>query len=962
MIGWRPTAWKPAYWTHDARPFAARLLATFLCALFVVIRPIANVSGSFAFLVLVFKTLSYFPASGIGSQIETASMLAAGIVLVIAYANVALVICWAISRTHGDDSVAARAVAALALILYMFANGYIFSRFPRIRTVCRITSFIAIWILTRDVGQTTLTVENVLELGFPAICADGLCLFSSLLLLPFEPTILPDRVIAALSTVQQILHLALDQTLDHTKSAHAEIESLRAKLFVQALDVGEGYTQAQFEITVARLDSVLLRDYVHIVERLRRHVSWGLSDFTVHVHSDPNFGRFLGRVEPSARVLLTETLAGLTMTQRVVARAYELHHPEAHTGPRIITIDMCHNARLALLHSSRILRHDLEKALSELEAFAPEESSEDVFHRDIFCLSLFMISIIEIAAETERALTTAEEALRVYAKSRVQIRFPQLSRLWSGIAYQSPLLEGLVADDDEGIQAGPTRSEVKQGLFETQEATKILPFRSNPLSFARGLLLRIWRSLPVISLRLGLARLIRALWHNMHMRYGFKLALGTMLLALPAYFPLGNPGRTWFDNSHGQWIVISFMFVLETETGTTIRSGWLRILGTICGAVYGYVTYYICHSNPVALVVVITLWEIPCSYIIQRTAGQGAGVVAGLTVPIVLFPLYLGYDSTPIGSLALNRPLNITLGIVASLLVNHLIFPRHARVIFMTHLATVLQQLSQLYLALSRRFLLESGSLEDRRAIIEAELKIKRAIHKADFLIEVMALEVSLLPKPVHLYRRALSNMRRILDLIAGLRSLRQQVRRDDSVKDVLHARKDFISSLVLILYICEHAFRSQRLLPQFIPSARPSLQIVVRGIAEHYKQRIERRRAGLSSRGDFPFIAAFAESEGIALLTDAIEDLVDVTRTLFGAAAWWGYGDVNTEDGGIAAALREELEEQLSTLTPPRGPSMFFEVNRSAVSTPLGSPSSASQSRRELARFPHDHDTHDAR
>ncbi|KZO95733.1 hypothetical protein CALVIDRAFT_150214 [Calocera viscosa TUFC12733] len=704
MIGWRPSSWKPVYWTHDARPFSARLLATFLCALFVVIRPIANISGSFAFLVLVFKTLSYFPAAGIGSQIETAGILALGIILAIAYTNVSLTICWAISRTYGGDSVPARAVAALALIFYMFTNGYIFSRFPRIRTVCRITGFIAIWTLTRDVGETTLSVENVLELGFPAICADALCLMSSLLLLPFEPTILPDRVIAALSTVQRILHLALDQTLDHTTLAHAEIESLRAKLFVQVLDVGEGYTQAQFEITVARLDSVLLRDYVQIVERLRRHVSWGLSDFTVHTHSEANFRQFLNRVESSARTLLTETLAGLTMTERVLARAYELRRPEAHSGPRIITIEMCHTARLNLLHASRVLRHELEKALSELEAFSPDddECEAGVFHRDIFCLSLFMISVIEVAAETERALTAAQEALRVYAVSRVHIRFPQLSRLWSGLAYQSPLLEGLMADDDEGIQAGPTRSEVKQGLYETQEGTQVTPFTNNPLAFFRDIVLHLWRSLPLISVRLGLARLLKALWHNGHMRYGFKLALGTFLLALPAYFPLGNSGREWFDNSHGQWIVISFMYVLETETGTTIRAGWLRILGTVCGALYGYAAYYICHNNPIALVVLITLWEIPCSYVIQRTPGQGAGVVAGLTVPIVLFPLYLGYDSSPIGTLALNRPLNIAIGIVASLVINHIVFPRHARVIFMAHLATVLQQLSQLYLALSR--------------------------------------------------------------------------------------------------------------------------------------------------------------------------------------------------------------------------------------------------------------------
>lgn len=53
--------------------------------------------------------------------------------------------------------------------------------------------------------------------------------------------------------------------------------------------------------------------------------------------------------------------------------------------------------------------------------------------------------------------------------------------------------------------------------------------------------------------------------------------------------PLGNAGRTWYDESRGPWMVVSFMYVLEVTTGATMRLGFYRMLGTFVGAVVGYV-------------------------------------------------------------------------------------------------------------------------------------------------------------------------------------------------------------------------------------------------------------------------------------------------------------------------------------------------------------------------------------
>lgn len=61
------------------------------------------------------------------------------------------------------------------------------------------------------------------------------------------------------------------------------------------------------------------------------------------------------------------------------------------------------------------------------------------------------------------------------------------------------------------------------------------------------------------------------------------------MLSLPAFLPLGNPGRSWYDSSHGAWMVVSFMYVIEVTTGATMRMGFYRTIGTFIGASVGYV-------------------------------------------------------------------------------------------------------------------------------------------------------------------------------------------------------------------------------------------------------------------------------------------------------------------------------------------------------------------------------------
>lgn len=39
-----------------------------------------------------------------------------------------------------------------------------------------------------------------------------------------------------------------------------------------------------------------------------------------------------------------------------------------------------------------------------------------------------------------------------------------------------------------------------------------------------------------------------------------------------------NVGYRWYNSVHGQWMTISYLWVLETNTGATWRTGYLRIV------------------------------------------------------------------------------------------------------------------------------------------------------------------------------------------------------------------------------------------------------------------------------------------------------------------------------------------------------------------------------------------------
>jgi hypothetical protein len=161
-------------------------------------------------------------------------------------------------------------------------------------------------------------------------------------------------------------------------------------------------------------------------------------------------------------------------------------------------------------------------------------------------------------------------------------------------------------------------------------------------------------------------------------------------------------------------MVISYVWVLETSTGATWRTGYLRLSGTIIGAIYAYLCWLIARTNPFGLTALITIADVPVTWIILKTNVQPLGVVINVTLgPIALAEyvqrqlnvsvlckfsntwLNFAEDVVALG-LATLRGLMIMGGIVSAIIVvsrlsdaqdlqaeapqNHTLYPRHCRV------------------------------------------------------------------------------------------------------------------------------------------------------------------------------------------------------------------------------------------------------------------------------------------
>jgi hypothetical protein len=167
--------------------------------------------------------------------------------------------------------------------------------------------------------------------------------------------------------------------------------------------------------------------------------------------------------------------------------------------------------------------------------------------------------------------------------------------------------------------------------------------------------------------------------------------------------------------------------------------------------------------------------------------------------------------------------------------------------------------------------------------------------------------------KPIPHYRAVVLKIQKILDLMTGLRKIREHIPRKETVALVLKERREFvrtnklhllncvrrhcqISCVCLALFASEHVFRARQPLPQFLPSARQALETLTSQIEASTRRAINE---DVSFQG-ISLAYSVAEREVMSDMVDTIEELLEICRQLFGTSAWLTqtWPEMNVEEG----------------------------------------------------------------
>lgn len=227
----------------------------------------------------------------------------------------------------------------------------------------------------------------------------------------------------------------------------------------------------------------------------------------------------------------------------------------------------------------------------------------------------------------------------------------------------------------------------------------------------------------------------------------------------------------------------------------------------------------------------------------------------------------------------------IALGIIAALATNSLVFPRYSRVLFLNQTSRTLRLLSQLYLLLVQGMFrnIYAFTPHDKQETLKLELQIRNTLHRSSSLLTTMNDELSLVPKPMRHYREVVLKMQKILDLMTGLRKIRENIPRKETIASVLKERKEFISCICISLFASQHVFQARQPLPQFLPSARQALEKLESQIEASLRRGID---VDVSVKG-ISLAYSVAEGEVMRDMVDTIEGLLELCRQLFGTSAW---------------------------------------------------------------------------
>ncbi|KAI1124754.1 hypothetical protein F5Y10DRAFT_248831 [Nemania abortiva] len=344
------------------------------------------------------------------------------------------------------------------------------------------------------------------------------------------------------------------------------------------------------------------------------------------------------------------------------------------------------------------------------------------------------------------------------------------------------------------------------------------------------------------------ARFRQRTWSFLHRlqgfetRFGLKTALVTSLLALPAYLAKSH---FWWDRYEGWWGVVMGWLIMGPRTGGNVQDLFTRVFCAVLGSLWAGLAHAAGNGNPYVTAVFAAIYMLPMMYRYTQSTHPRSGMVGCISFTVIslaeisvsdvslldVSPSEVIDERMPsVANIIAIRGAIMIFGVVASIIVNWILWPFVARHDLRKGLASMIFNCSIVYRCIISQYVYyEKGDApteQDIEASESLEGLLREGFVRLRQLLGLTRHEIRLRaafdPLP---YSALISACEQFFDHLVTVRQsslfYHPHSIGDDSeaTMDLLSYRRDEIATVMTNLYILAGALRADRPVPKYLPN-----------------------------------------------------------------------------------------------------------------------------------------------
>lgn len=311
-------------------------------------------------------------------------------------------------------------------------------------------------------------------------------------------------------------------------------------------------------------------------------------------------------------------------------------------------------------------------------------------------------------------------------------------------------------------------------------------------------------------------------------RFGLKTAAITSLLSIPAWLPQ-NHG--WWDSYEVWWGVVMAWLIMGPRTGGNIQDLFTRALCAFLGSFWAGLSYAAGDGNRYVIAVFAVIYMLPMLYRYTLSTHPRSGLVGCISFTVVSLAEVTAEGKPTPGTVAATHGVAMVVGVVASIIVNWILWPFVARHDLRKAVATMLFYSSIVYRSIVSRYVYyevgDEPTKEDIQASEILEGRLREGFVRLRQLMGLTRHEIRLrAPFDPLAYSALIDACERFFEYTVTARQAslfyHPHFIRDNTefAGELLGHRRDAIATILTNLYVLSGALRADRKVPKYLPSA----------------------------------------------------------------------------------------------------------------------------------------------